>query len=562
MAGVTLTVLIAITSVRKRAPPAKRPRFARSLRGRHLRQLGWQLPRDILRTKVMLVIRKSLQAAALAGLLQLAHGPVGHAAENAPDYREIDQYVQSQVEVNGFPGVAVAVVEGDSIVYARGFGHDATGQQVTIQTPFMIGSNSKSFTALAVMQLVEAGLVELDAPVQRYLPEFQLADPAASAQITVRQLLNQTSGIPVTAAGDLLLEFQPGSLQEGMADLRTVQPHAAPGAAYEYANANYMLLGTIIEAISHQPYAAYVQTHIFDPLEMSHTGLDSGAAVGHRYWFGVPLPDPMPYGATFASVPTGGVTSTAEDMARYLSMYLNGGEYHGQRLLSRAGVTELHRGVSDVTFNEGDRIVRLSYGMGWASGDIGGIPAIYHTGGSPQFSSWMVLVPQDNRAFITMTNANNWIPGPGVSSTELIPKGVMLLLAGGTAEDGTSLASMYVWVDILSALLIAALVWSLLRRMRHPIGEGATWLQRARRIGPLVWEIGLPILLLAGFPQLFEVHSWTHVMTYTPDLGTLVMLCGALWFATGVTRLIQLETVRRSRHQHAARARLQLRAAH
>jgi CubicO group peptidase (beta-lactamase class C family) len=170
------------------------------------------------------------------------------------------------------------------------------------------------------MQLVEAGLLELDAPVQRYLPEFQLADPVSSAQITVRQLLNQTSGIPVTAAGDLLLEFQPGSLRQGMAELRTVQPHAAPGAAYEYAKANYMLLGMIIEATSHQPYAAYVQNNIFDPLEMTHTGLDSGGAIGHRYWFGVPLPDPMPYDATFASVPTGGVTSTAADMAHYLSM--------------------------------------------------------------------------------------------------------------------------------------------------------------------------------------------------------------------------------------------------
>jgi CubicO group peptidase (beta-lactamase class C family) len=490
--------------------------------------------------EVMLVIRKSMEAAALAGLLLLARAPVSRAAENAPDYSAIDQFVQSRVQVNRFPGVALAVLEGDSVVYARGFGHDAAGQPVTTQTPFMIGSNSKSFTALAVMQLKEAGAVDLDAPVQRYLPDFQLADAAAAAQISVRHLLNQTSGIPATAAGDLLLEFQAGSLQQAMAELRNVQPHAPPGAAYEYANANYMLLGMIIEAASHQPYAAYVQNNILDPLGMTQTRLDSGAAVGYRYWLGVPLPDPMPYDVTFASVPTGGVTSTAEDMAHYLSMYLNGGEYEGRQLLSQAGVAELHRGVSDVTFNEGDQIIRLSYGMGWASGDIGGIPAIYHTGGSPQFSSWMVLIPQENRAFITMMNANNWIPGPGVSSTELIPKGVMLLLAGRTPEQGTSLASMYLWIDVFCAVLIAALTWSLARRLRHPVTAGDTWLQRARRVGPLMWEIGLPLLLLAGFPQLFEVQSWTHVMTYTPDLGSLVLLATILWFVTGLTRVIKL----------------------
>jgi CubicO group peptidase (beta-lactamase class C family) len=503
-----------------------------------------------------------MQAAALAFLLILARAPAAGAVQYAPDYGAIDTYVDSQVEANRFPGAAVAVVEGDSVVYARGFGHDANGQPITTQTPFMIGSNTKSFTALAVMQLVEAGVVDLDASVQRYLPEFRLADAAASAQITVRHLLNQTSGIPTDAAGDMLFEFQPGSIQQAMATLRSVQPHAAPGAVYEYANANYLLLGALVEAVSRQPYADYVQTHIFDPLRMSHTRLDSGAAIGYRFWFGLPLPDPMAYDPTFASVPTGGVTSTAEDMAHYLTMYLNGGQYEGQRVLSQAGVAELHRGVSEVTFNEGDRVVRLNYGMGWAQGDIGGIPAIYHTGGSPQFSSWMVLIPQQGRAFITLTNANNWIPGPGVSSTELIPKGVMLLLAGAVPEQSTSLASMYLWVDVFSLLLVSALAWSLIRRLRRPLTDGNTWLGQTRRLGPLVWEIGLPILLLAGFPQLFEVRSWTHVLTYTPDLGSLVILAALLWFATGVTRFFKLRVPAGSRQGRVARRGLQVRPAH
>jgi hypothetical protein len=255
------------------------------------------------------------------------------------------------------------------------------------------------------------------------------------------------------------------------------------------------------------------------------------------------------------------VTSNAQDMAQYLSMYLNGGEYAGQRL-SPAGVAELHRGVSDVTFNEGDRVIRLSYGMGWASGDIGGIPAVYHTGGSPQFSSWMVLVPRENRAFITMTNANNWIPGPGVSSAELIPKGVMLLLAGRTPEQGISVPSMYLWIDIFSAVVIAVLAWSFINRLRRPISAGGTWLRSLARVGPLAWEIGLPILLLAGFPQLFEVQGWTHVMTYTPDLGTLVVLASLLWLATGLTRMVKLRLPVAPQHERIARRPLQVQPAH
>jgi hypothetical protein len=200
----------------------------------------------------------------------------------------------------------------------------------------------------------------------------------------------------------------------------------------------------------------------------------------------------------------------------------------------------MQRGVSDVTFSEGDRIIRLACGMGWATGDIGGIPAVYHTGGSPQFSSSMVLIPSQQRAFITLTNANNWIPGPGASSTELFPKGVMRLLAGETPEQGTSLPSMYTWIDAIAAALAVVLTWSLVRRGRHPVDRaGNRW--RAALTGiPLVWELGLPVAVWLGLPQLDEVHSWTHVMAYTPDLGMVAIVARAIWLSTGIVRSARL----------------------
>src|SRR5438045_2514529 len=123
--------------------------------------------------------RMSIHVMAFAVLLLIARPPNVSAAEPGPDYTAIDAYVQSQVETNHFAGVAIAVVEGASLSHAQGIGHDAQGRPVTPRTPFMIGSNSKSFTALAVMQLVDAGLVDLDAPVQQYVPQFRVADPVA-----------------------------------------------------------------------------------------------------------------------------------------------------------------------------------------------------------------------------------------------------------------------------------------------------------------------------------------------------------------------------------------------
>src|SRR2546425_5337859 len=131
-----------------------------------------------------------------------------HAASSTstPEFAQIDSYIQAQLVESRMPGLALGIVHGDQIVHLQGFGKaDDSGRAVTPQTPFFIGSNSKSFTALAVMQLVEAGKMRLDARVYEYLPWFRVADRSASAVITVRQLLNQTSGLSTYAGRGLLV---------------------------------------------------------------------------------------------------------------------------------------------------------------------------------------------------------------------------------------------------------------------------------------------------------------------------------------------------------------------
>jgi CubicO group peptidase (beta-lactamase class C family) len=113
------------------------------------------------------------------------------------NFDAVDDYIRTRMQELGIPGAALAIVQGDQIVHLKAFGvADDSGRPVTPQTPFFTGSTGKSFTALAVMQLVEAGRIQLDASIQTYLPWFRVADPGASATITVRQLLNQVSGLP------------------------------------------------------------------------------------------------------------------------------------------------------------------------------------------------------------------------------------------------------------------------------------------------------------------------------------------------------------------------------
>src|SRR5215467_11450829 len=154
---------------------------------------------------------------------------------SGPDAASIDAFVSAQIQAQRIPGLSLGIVQGTHIVHLHGFGTaDASGRLVTPQTPFIIGSMSKSFTALAVMQLVEAGKVELDVPVQRYLPWFRVADPTASARITVRQLLNQTSGIPGDSEHELkegFLSIRNETLEQYVHGLKTLALDRPVGAS-------------------------------------------------------------------------------------------------------------------------------------------------------------------------------------------------------------------------------------------------------------------------------------------------------------------------------------------
>ncbi len=208
-------------------------------------------------------------ASALAAPPGLAE-PVERSADGTT-YDAIDMYLERELPRLKVPGAALAVVDGDRIVHTHGFGQaDARGDAPLPQTPFFIGSITKSFTALAVMQLVEAGAVDLDAPVQRYLPWFRVAAAQASARMTVRHLLNQTSGLPMSTGWTPLADFdsRPDASERQARALATQRLNRPVGAAFEYSNMNYNLLGLIVEAVSGQRYADYVRTRILQPLDM------------------------------------------------------------------------------------------------------------------------------------------------------------------------------------------------------------------------------------------------------------------------------------------------------
>ena len=213
----------------------------------------------------------------------------------------VEHYVTTTHRQLRIPGLAIAIVQDGKVVYQRSLGEAAPGRPTTPSTPFILGSLSKSFTALAIMQLIEAGKLNLDERVQHSIPWFRLDDSAASSLITVRHLLTHTSGIS-RFTGRVLLSRRGGKTREqSVRALSKVQLSCPVGSRFEYSNTNYLIAGLLIESASGMSYEEYIQEHIFRPLQMT-TSFPSeqqarrhGMAQGYRWWFGRPVPFDAPF---------------------------------------------------------------------------------------------------------------------------------------------------------------------------------------------------------------------------------------------------------------------------
>lgn len=245
--------------------------------------------------------RRALTIALVAACLAAPTAALPASASPEPYLATIDAYIENEMRDLHIPGLALGIVRGDQVVHLRGFGAaDPAGRAVTAQTPFILASASKSFTALAIMQLVESGGIDLDAPVRRYLPAFRVADEAASARITVRHLLHHTSGLPENSAYGPMLsnDSRDEALGDRVRALESVPLSHDVGTAYEYTDANYDALGLVVQTVSGQSYESYIAEHVFSPLGMRHSYTNQSDArrnglSGHRPPLLVRLPHPL-----------------------------------------------------------------------------------------------------------------------------------------------------------------------------------------------------------------------------------------------------------------------------
>jgi len=373
---------------------------------------------------------KRLMRAAAAASLLLAYAGTAPAQAQAqsptqakPSFNleaikpKIEQVIRAEMS-KGTASVSIALVQGDRIVWTAAYGeaNTATHTPATPATVYSTGSTGKSITATAVMQLVEQGKIDLDAPVNRYLRGARVQDRLqVEQQVTVRHMLTHASGLTCDVR---TVPIFSRTLPPNLAALteRTYSVRK-PGEKYEYCNAAYGILGYLIEQVSGQEYESYIVEHVLKPLGITTTApvrptalmADLMARPYLRGKDGKPEPTQQVF---FDVYPAGDLYMTAPEMARYLAAHLNGGVFGGKRILSAASVAEMHRNQSPTP--------ESPYGFGFSSFTApDGHQIITHTGSVPGFNAFIGGDVTSKLGVYLMTNSAGHAP-IGVAVLELM----------------------------------------------------------------------------------------------------------------------------------------------
>ncbi len=344
----------------------------------------------------------------------------------------VREFTRATMARHGIPAAALAAAHDGEALVAEGFGTREVGTDapVTPDTIFGVASVTKGFTALAIMQLAEAGKLAVDDPVVKWLPAYRTPNPDWTRATTLHHFLTHTAGLPPlpsrffalarATASDPLAAQRPDwvadhapldNAEDLLAYIAGLDfaPLGAPGEQFSYCNEGFALLGAIIERVGDQPYADYVRANIFDPLGMTQSTFDRAALAGRddvatlhaaREADGeravVPAPQPTYAPLWYAA---GGLNSTARELLRYLDLYRTGGVSGGVRLLSEAGIVRM---LTPHTPGGGPG-ASYGYGLG-VRPDYHGVKVVQHGGGSKGIASHVLVVPERGYAAVALTN--------------------------------------------------------------------------------------------------------------------------------------------------------------
>ena len=349
----------------------------------------------------------------------------------------LDAYITRAMADWKVPGLSVAIVKGDSVVYLKGFGVLELGKPapVTPNTLFAIGSNTKSMTAAAIGMLVDEGKMRWDDKVTRWLPGFELFDPYVTREITMRDVLSHRSGLG--ARGDMNWIAAGYDRAELLRRIRFLEPNAGFRTEMGYQNTMFLAAGEAAGAASGIGYDALITTRILQPLSMTRStvttrDLPSRTDVSVPHGLRGDAVQAIPRRNLDNIAPAGSVYSSAEEMTHYVKFILGKGTYQGKQLL-RPGTLAVMQTPHVAIEMPLDTLTAsthfVGYGLGWVLQDYKGRKIAWHNGGIDGNLSEMWTVPEEQLGIIVLTNYDGHQIGPSIVYR------ILDQFLGGTVRD-------------------------------------------------------------------------------------------------------------------------------
>lgn len=332
----------------------------------------------------------------------------------------IDKEVRTRLKEGNIPGLSLVVVNGNKVLFkSYGYANVENKIPVTKNTLFQLGSCSKAFTALAIMQLAGKGVVNLDENVSAYIPWFSVYYKNAKVNITLNQLLHHTSGIPWNTIAKIPQTDAPDALEQTIKAIENVRLHKLPGKQFEYATINYDILALVIEQVTKQSFEDYLKYQVLTPLRLDFTSIgtpvDSSAmSTGYKIGFFKPRKYTAP--VFKGNNAAGYVITNATDMAKWLKYQMGTG--NTPLALS---IEQTHQGDETVPPNK-----NMSYAAGWYK-SLNGDNLVFHSGLNPNFTSFVGFNSKKKFGIAILANSNS-------AYTEIIGNSLLRILAGEEVE--------------------------------------------------------------------------------------------------------------------------------
>ena len=457
---------------------------------------------------------------------------------------EIKETVQKFMKEGDIPGLSLVIIRPGEPDFIESFGYANLEKQtpVTPETLFEIGSCSKSFTALAALKLEADGLLNLDNSVSKYLPWFNVTYEGEKVEITVRQALHHTSGIPTNSIQMLPMGDDDDALEQTVRSIVGIELAALPGKQYQYATVNYDIVGLIIQVASGMSYEEYMGKNIFQPLGLSHTtvGMDRvapGASENKSTGYKISFFDPRPYDAPAyrGNSPAGYIVSNAKDISRWLRLQLG--------LVESPLTPMIRKSHQRNELAPPNRADMSSYTMGWFV-SLAGDGEIRHGGLNPNYTAYMAFRPKGKIGVAVLANSDsNYTPFIGSTVMDMLHgEGINeVAIPGGGFDNTTSMMAIVMGILLgIIGLYILYIVIELLMRRRAL--DRFRWQKLAKMVGillflaPFLFGIYMLPMVILNLPFKLSMTPWNFAMVWTPisfrtAITLLVVVFAAGYFA-------------------------------